>query len=76
MAPAEEPEQTQDPDSPDVRSADKRSDDVRERMREALERKKARQHGTSAGGGGDDAKSHGGSGPARAQRTFRRKAGP
>ena len=50
-------------------------DELRSRMREALERKKAQRHASSSGGPGDDAKSHGGSGPAKAQRQFRRKSG-
>jgi hypothetical protein len=52
------------------------SDDVRRRFKEALERKQ--RQGRSSSGAGDAAggpKAHGGSGPAKAQRTFRRKSG-
>lgn len=49
--------------------------DVRSKFREALERKNARHHGSESADPGDDAKSHGGSAPARAKRQFRRKSG-
>ncbi|HSK26627.1 MAG TPA: DUF5302 domain-containing protein [Jiangellales bacterium] len=50
-------------------------DDVRARFREALERKNAARHGTAAGP--DDAPHgpHSATGPAKAQRQFRRKSG-
>ncbi|MDP9417928.1 MAG: DUF5302 domain-containing protein [Actinomycetota bacterium] len=58
-------------------SSDSSPDEAaRQRFREALERKKGRAGG---GGGaaaeGGAAKPHGGSGPAKSQRTFRRKSG-
>lgn len=54
----------------------KGTDDVRRQFQEALTRKSGRGHGTTTGGsGGGPAVPHGGSGPAKAQRTFRRKSG-
>jgi hypothetical protein len=55
-------------------SAKAADDDVKRRYREALDRKQAGQ----SGGGGHaegDSKVHEAHGPAKAQRTFRRKAG-
>ncbi len=49
-------------------------DDVKRKFREALDRKNAGQ--TGGGGHADgDSKVHEAHGPAKAQRTFRRKAG-
>ena len=51
------------------------SDDMRKQFREALQRKAG--HGAVGGSGaaGDGGKPHHASGPAKAQRTFRRKSG-
>jgi len=51
------------------------SDDVRAKMREALEKKKARHHASAKGADQDGSdKSHGANGPVQA-REFRRKSG-
>jgi Family of unknown function (DUF5302) len=51
-------------------------DDVRRKFREALERKRGRS-GTGSGGseGKDPSKIHEAHGPAKSQRSFRRKSG-
>ncbi len=66
------------PDAPAAEAAASGSasadDDVKRRYREALDRKQAGQ----SGGGGHaegDSKVHEAHGPAKSQRTFRRKAG-
>lgn len=60
-------------DQPDDASA--APPDVKDKFREALERKrgKQREHGTATDG--DPSKVHGEHGPAHVQRTFRRKSG-
>jgi hypothetical protein len=51
-------------------------DDVRRKFREALDRKRGQHADKSAGGEGKDpSKIHGAHGPARSQRSFRRKSG-
>lgn len=50
-------------------------DDVKRRFREALERKNAKHHASSAAGETGDSKVHSAHGPASQQKTFRRKAG-
>ncbi len=62
--------------APPAEAAPAAEDDVKRRFREALERKHG-QHGDGAGGQGREGgkgagRSHG---PARTQRTFRRKSG-
>jgi hypothetical protein len=56
----------------------KDADEVRRQFREALERKRSRTAG-AGGAAGEDAgeagKPHSAHGPARSQRTFRRKSG-
>lgn len=52
------------------------ADDTRRKFREALERKKHRAKGDGSGeADGLAAKPHHASGPAKAQKTFRRKSG-
>ncbi len=64
------------PDQNEAGPGESAGDAARERFREALQRKQARAGG---GGGaatdGGAAKPHGASGPAKSQRTFRRKSG-
>lgn len=65
---------TADTPQPEAAKAAADDDEVKRRYREALDRKKAGQ----SGGGGHaegDSKVHEAHGPAKAQRTFRRKAG-
>lgn len=50
-------------------------DEVKRRFREALERKNARHHASSAAGETGDSKVHAAHGPASQQKSFRRKAG-
>ncbi len=51
-------------------------DDLKQRYREALDRKNARHSSAEAGEGKESTKVHGGAhGPAHQQRTFRRKSG-
>ena len=50
------------------------SEDVKQKFREALERKHA-HGGRDVSGGGDPSKVHDAHGPARAQQMFRRKSG-
>jgi hypothetical protein len=51
-------------------------DEVKRKFREALERKRERQADTNAAGEEkDSSKIHGAHGPARSQRSFRRKSG-
>jgi Family of unknown function (DUF5302) len=51
-------------------------DELHRRFREALDRKRNRSTSGAAGSGEDQgAKSHGTTGPAKQQRTFRRKSG-
>ncbi len=60
---------------PDPKDVDQ-DDAARRRFREALERKKGRAGGDAgAASEGGSAKPHGASGPAKSQRTFRRKSG-
>jgi hypothetical protein len=52
------------------------SDDVRRKFREALERKQGRHaDGTGGADGKDRSKAQSPHGPAKSQRTFRRKSG-
>ena len=62
-----------DDDTPAEKAGD--SDDMRRQFREALQRKHG--HGAVGAGGpdGEAGKPHHASGPAKAQRTFRRKSG-
>jgi hypothetical protein len=51
-------------------------DDVRRKFREALDRKRGKRAGVSGSEEGKDpSKIHGAHGPARTQRSFRRKSG-
>jgi hypothetical protein len=51
-------------------------EDAKRKFREALERKKRQQEDHGAGTAGpDSSKIHGTHGPAKSQRTFRRKSG-
>jgi hypothetical protein len=51
-------------------------EEMKRRFREALERKRAKQSDANAASNGKDAgKVHGGNGPARNQRSYRRKTG-
>jgi hypothetical protein len=50
-------------------------DDVRARMKEALERKKSEHHDSHGAGPHGDSAAHGAHGPAKQQRQFRRKSG-
>ena len=56
--------------------AESGNEDLKAKMREALERKRAKEAGTGRGRGGKDTgKIHGAHGPARQRRSFRRKSG-
>jgi Family of unknown function (DUF5302) len=56
--------------------SESKDDELHRRFREALDRKKSRSTAGSGGAGDDQtAKPHGTSGPAKQQRTFRRKSG-
>jgi len=61
-------------DTPQPEPAQSADDDVKRRYREALDRKQAGQSGNSGHAEGDS-KVHEAHGPAKSQRTFRRKAG-
>ena len=50
-------------------------DDQRRKFREALDRKTGKSDDPTAGGTGGSSKIHGAHGPAKSQRTFRRKSG-
>lgn len=64
---------TDPPADPPAETAD--GDDQRRQFREALDRKMGRSDDPAAGGTGATSKIHGAHGPAKAQRTFRRKSG-
>lgn len=72
---AEDAQDRPDPGADAGSEATEDAPDVRAKFREALERKQTRHHASVSAEPGDDSKSHGGSGPARSQRQFRRKSG-
>jgi len=61
-------------DTPQPEPVESADDAVKRRYREALDRKQAGQSGSSGHAEGDS-KVHEAHGPAKSQRTFRRKAG-
>jgi hypothetical protein len=61
---------------PSEAPSNREDDELHRRFREALDRKRNRNTAGSAGSGDDQgAKPHGTTGPAKQQRTFRRKSG-
>ena len=66
-----------EPDEPqDKENEPSPEDEAKRKFREALDRKRARETGTTqTRQGPDTGKIHGAHGPARSRRTFRRKSG-
>ncbi|NUW42377.1 DUF5302 domain-containing protein [Nonomuraea rhodomycinica] len=63
-------------ETPEPEVSETPEDEMKRKFREALERKRAQQSGSGAGGkGGDASKIHGAHGPAASKRSFRRKSG-